>query len=468
MVWLAALPLPFGAVIERVRVPLIAVPIAVCIVATLLRLYVVRNRISSSRPTMAWLIGASGTALFILAGLLQLIPLPASLLRALSPESHAIWSAASRVAALAGVQTSALHPISVDPAATRFELYRIVALFATFTASTLLMRKPGRRVALAVILCLAAMFETFYGAREAALHRYEIWGWANRLIFNRVTGTFVNPNHFAHYLAIILPLALFVAAFAWYRSGDARAPLRRRLAMLVERQLLWVALAVISTIVCVAGILLAQSRGALLALGGGILIVAACLPGKRVTRIVLGAVAGVLLVVAVAFFLGAERTSLARISTTDAEQQRSLGGRLVGIEAAIRVWQRFPLLGSGLGTFDRVVSLEQRKNLAWTYHHAHNDYVEIAATTGTIGYLIAILTLFGGYVALVRMTFGRDAATLGWIRRAYQAAALMSLTVAMIHALFDFNFFIPANPATLAAIVGAAVAAVDHDKRTRL
>jgi O-antigen ligase len=467
MVWLAALPLPFGSVIERARLPLIGVPIAVCIVATLLRLYVVRQRLSSSRPTTAWLIWAAGMVLFLGVGLLQLIPLPSSLLRALSPESHALWSAASHIAALAGVQASALHPISVDPAATRFELYRIVALFATFTGSALLFRKPGRRVALAVVLCLAAMFETLYGAREAALHRYEIWGWKNRLIFDRVTGTFVNPNHFAHYLAIVVPMAIFIAAFAWYRTGDSRVPLRRRLAVLVERQVLWVALAVISTIVCVAGILLAQSRGALLSLGGGVLIVAACLPGKRVTRIVLGAVAGGLLVAAVAYFVGAERTSLARLSTTSGEQ-RTLGGRLTGIEAAIRLWERFPLLGSGLGTFDRVEFMEQRRDVGRTYHHAHNDYVEIAATAGSIGYLIAVVTLLGGYVALLRMTFGAAAAKLGWPRRAYQAAAMMSLTIAMIHALFDFNFFIPSNPATLAAIVGAAVAAVDHDKRTRL
>ena len=49
------------------------------------------------------------------------------------------------------------------------------------------------------------------------MERYAIWGWVNRLIFNRVTGTFVNPNHFAHYVAIVLPLALFLAAVAWHR-----------------------------------------------------------------------------------------------------------------------------------------------------------------------------------------------------------------------------------------------------------
>jgi hypothetical protein len=46
-------------------------------------------------------------------------------------------------------------------------------------------------------------------------------------------------------------------------------------------------------------------------------------------------------------------------------------------------------------------------------------------------------------------------------------AALASLTIALVHALYDFNFFIPSNPATLAAIAGAAMSVTDHDKRTR-
>jgi hypothetical protein len=70
-------------------------------------------------------------------------------------------------------------------------------------------------------------------------------------------------------------------------------------------------------------------------------------------------------------------------------------------------------------------------------------------------------------VWLVRQTFGAQAKDLTYVRRAFQAAALVSLTVAMVHALFDFNFYIPSNPSTLAVILGAAVATIDHDKRPR-
>ncbi len=467
MVWLAALPLPFGSNIEKARLPLIVVPLAVGLIATLLRLHVIRDRTNASQPTRPSLIWTCGALALIAIGALQLVPVPPSMLRVVSPESFEIWNAASRVASLAGVPTGTAHPISIDPSATTFELVRLIALFATFIAVSVLVRNHARRVVLVSVLCLAALFEAMYGLREAALQRYEIWGWVNRLIFNRVTGTFVNPNHFAHYMAILLPMALFIGALAWHRAGGPRVPLQQRLVHLIERHLLLAATSIIAAIVCLLSILLAQSRGALLAAGAGILIVAALASprSKLVRRIGFAAIGGIALVALLALFLGPERT-VRRFITSEGEQ-RTLGGRRIGIGAAVRVWQRFPVLGSGLGTFERAVFMEQREDLTRTYHHAHNDYAEIAATGGTIGALVAFAALFGGYVALLRMTFGDAAAELSWTRRAYQAAALASLTIAMVHALIDFNFFIPSNPVTLGAILGAAVSVVDRDKRTR-
>jgi len=465
LVWLAWLPLPFGSIIERARVPLIAVPLFLCALAAALRFYAIRKRESPVLPTRPWLIWGTGALIFLVAGALQLVPLPPSLLQLASPDSHAIWSAASRVAALAGVSTASFHPLTVDPRATALELFRVAAILATFITAALLIRSHARRTALAAVLCAAATFEALYGLREAALQRYEIWGWTNRLIFNRVTGTFVNPNHFAHYVAIILPLALFLIAAAWYVAGPPDLPYARRLAVLLEHHILVTGFALLAAVCCMVAILLAQSRGALLSLGAGLLAVAAMLPGRRVVRVGMSGAAGVLIVVSLVLFLGPQRT-VGRFVPNEFERQ-TLVGRRIGIEAAFSLWQRFSLFGTGLGTFERVVSMEQTQDLGKIYHHAHNDYAETGATAGTLGFTIAMVALLGGYVALLRMTFGEAASDLSWRRRAFQAAALASLTIAMVHALFDFNFFIPANPVTLAAICGAAVASIDHDRRMR-
>lgn len=460
--WLAFLPLPFGSVIDRARTPLVVVPLAVCLAAASIRLWATRDRTNTAQATRAWLIWGNGALVMLACIALQLVPLPHAALRWLSPESHAIWSAGSHVAALAGATPRTSWPITVDPHVTAFELFRLAALVATFTAAALLVRNHARRQTLALVLCAAATFEVLYGVREAALERYAIWGWVNKLIFNRVTGTFVNPNHFAHYLAIILPMALFVVAVSWHRAGHREAPRMQRLLALIDQFVAPVGFALFAALAMVAGVLLAQSRGALLSLAAGVLAVAAMLPGRRLRRIGVASLAGLIVIAALALYLGPQRTVRRFLG-----DEGSAAGRRIGIETALAVWDRFPLFGSGAGTFERVVAMEQKEDLGKTYHHVHNDYAEIAATTGAVGFMIAIVTLLGGYVALVRMSFGRGSGELSWSRRAFGAAALASLTTAMIHALIDFNFYIPANPATLAAILGAAVASIDHDKRTR-
>jgi O-antigen ligase len=464
--WLATVALPFGSVIEQARLPLVTVPLVLGAVAALIRLEATRDRTHTAQPTRAWMIFGLGGLFFILAILLQLVPLPPSMLRAISPESHAIWSRAEAVRSLVRADSAAFHPITVDPDATLFEIIRITALLATFSVTALLVRSHVRRMTLAFVLCAAALFQVFYGVREAALGRYAIWGWVNTLIFDRVTGTFVNPNHYGHYLAIVTPLAMFVGAIAWRESGARHVPLKERFAQILQKRPFLAAFSVFATIALLVGVLVSQSRGALLSLAAGMLGIAAFLPGRRVARVSFAAAAGLVLVASLVLFLGPQRT-VGRFMPTELERQ-TLVGRRIGISAAVGLWQRFPILGSGVGTFPRVVFMEHREDIERTYHHAHNDYAEIAATAGTLGAVIAFVALIGGCAALQRQTFGESARELSWRRRAYQAAALASILIACVHALFDFNFFIPANPATLASIAGAAVATVDHDKRTRL
>lgn len=463
--WLMWLPLPFGSVIEKARLPLLAPSFALCLVACALRLLATRARVDLPRPTRASVIWILGGALFLVIGLLQLVPLTPSVLGAISPESLAIWTGAAHVASLAGATVRSSFPISIDPGATQLELLRGASLLAVFTTSALLIRTHARRRALATALCLIASFEALYGLRQGALGNYEIWNWANWLIFNRVTGTFVNPNHFGHYLAILLPMALFLAAVQWRDAGPEDVPVGRRVMRLLEHGVLGTIFAVIVIVTVVAGLLVSQSRGAMLAGGVGLMVGLALLPGRRKTRLVFAVLAAVILVAALAMFLGPERT-LKRFIPTEVERN-ALSGRPIAMRAGLELFHRFPLFGSGLGTFDRVVGMTQTTGLDLTYHHAHNDYIEVAATAGTLGLVIGVVTLLGGFGWLVRITVGSNAHSLTWRRRAFQLAVLASLTTAMVHALFDFNLFIPANPATLAAMVGAAVASVDHDIRSR-
>jgi hypothetical protein len=460
LAYLVWLPLPFGSAIASAYVPLVAPPLLLAAAAAGL----CARRPGEFVASGAYRVWTAGSVLFLVVIVMQLVPVPAPLLALISRESYAIWNAAGQTSAIAtGAFTTGAHPISIDPASTRHEFFRFAALVAAFQAAAMLIRTHERRLAFAGAICVATLFEVFYGVREAALRRYAIWGWVNRLIFDRVTGTFVNPNHFAHYVSLAIPFAGFLAAVAWLESGNGDTPLQRRLKRLIERRLLLVSGALLTAAACVAAILLAQSRGALLALSGALAATAAAAAVRSRTvgrhpavAFAALALAFVLFLSALVIFLGRERT-VERFKPT-AGQEVTLVGRTVGISSALAVWRHFPLFGSGFGTFPSIVSIAQKEEVDKLFQHAHDDYAEILATTGLAGAAIGFTSLLGGWILLARAALLRPWHEGSPRRRAFQSAAWTSITMVLIHALFDFNFYIPANAATVAAIAGAAVA----------
>jgi O-antigen ligase len=449
LIWV---PLPFGSASDAAFAPLVAVPLLLCAATA-----AATSRNRGLAPTRHGLLWAWGGALSLAATLLQLLPLPMPLLRVASPESARMWRAASGVAALAGVSSASFHPITIDPGDTTAQLFRLAAYVATFITAMLLLRSTARRLVLAVVLAAMAVFETIYAVREAALQRYAIWGWKNTLIFNRATGTFVNPNHFAHYAAIILPMAVFLCALAWHTSAPPGVPRGRHIALLIERRFAMFGFGTIAAIACVAAILISQSRGAALAAIAGFALGGGIASGRRHAVVRAALIAAAAIAVFATVFLVLSRTSEAKhLQERDVS---SLTGRRSAVVTALRIWTAFPLFGSGAGTFEDLAPRWQEPGDRTLANHAHNDYAESLATTGVVGFLIGFVPLMAGTVALGRVGFGkRAAAHQSWRHRAFCGAALASIVIALLHALVDFNFYIPANPVTLAAIAGAASA----------
>ena len=455
-VYLAWLPLPFGSASDGAQIWLIVPSLVLCAAALVIRFFTPPTR-RHSRATKLWL---AGGLLFAAVIALQLLPLPPGVLGAIAPGAARIRVGADAIARLAAVTATAPHPFTLDPSDTLLQLLRVLAYLGTFTTALLLVRGGARRFALAMLFVAMATFEAVYAIHESSLQRFAIWGWKNTLMFGRASGTFVNPNHFAHYAAIILPLAGFLSALAWHQASPSSAPLGRRVAALIEKRIVLFTFGALGALSCVTSIIIAQSRGAIFAILGGVALGSALTMSGRKSaarRLLAG-----LLVVAVlamgVLLLG--QGGIAR--RLGADQAAGMGGRQVPIRAALRIWTMFPLVGSGANTFENVVLMVEGSGEI-LYNHAHNDYVEIAATMGAVGLMAGLIPLLGGYALLSRGLRRRDHQS--WRRRAFQTAALTSVGIALTHALVDFNFFIPANPSTLAAIAGAAAGASARRRR---
>ena len=454
LVYLIWVPMPFGSASDASQPPLIIPPLLICAAAALLCL-MRKPSLAETRPARIWL---AGGVLFLLIIAIQLVPLPMPVLSILSPRSAAIWGRAAGLAGLAGVKTPALHPISIDPAQTALHLYRTLAYFATFLSSMILVRDNVRRTVLAWVLAGMGVFEALYAVHEANLGRYAVWGWKNTLIFGRATGTFVNPNHFAHYAAIVLPMALYLSAYAWHTAAPPGATFGRRVVKLVEKRFMLFACGLLAALGCITAVLVSESRGAMLAIIGGVSIVGAMASdkGHPLVRGLLIALAVSAAIAAAIVVLGHTET----VSRLEHSQASQLNARRASAIGALRIWEMFPLFGSGAGTYENVVLMTRATSSEVMANHAHDDYAEILATTGALGFIVSLVSLLGGFAALARNAFGQHGEPMSWRRRAFKMAALTSMAIAMIHALVDFNFFMPANPITLAAIIGAAVVAM--------
>ena len=160
-------------------------------------------------------------------------------------------------------------------------------------------------------------------------------------------------------------------------------------------------------------------------------------------------VAGVGLVL----MIGAEQ-GLGRLAATSAYGV-TLGERVEVYRSSFELWRRFPVWGTGLGSFLDVFPLVQPRDLPLLWRHAHSGPIELLVTGGLVAAAVAAVGLAAHLVRLV-LVLRRGRRTED---RAAAVAALGALAATGLHELVDFGWTIPAVGFTLAAVVGAAAAA---------
>jgi O-antigen ligase len=106
-------------------------------------------------------------------------------------------------------------------------------------------------------------------------------------------------------------------------------------------------------------------------------------------------------------------------------------------------------VGSGLGTFEIAYPEFATVEIFGRPRHAHNDYAQFLIESGLPGFMVI--------AALVFSTLLRAAMVL-WRRRdpvytGVAFAGLMTVFSYMIHSVTDFNLQIPANAASIVAIL---------------
>ncbi|MGE0824672.1 MAG: O-antigen ligase family protein [Candidatus Binatia bacterium] len=277
-------------------------------------------------------------------------------------------------------------------------------------------------------------------------------GWGSPMLVEipRASGPFVNGDHFANYLALILPLTLGgMLSQGVFRD---RRQARR-----------WLALCSVTFGIVSIGILLSLSRGAWLAIGIGGLPFLWCgrvLFALRRSQVLLcrllllGSV-----VLLLCFVLGG--TSLddqvsSRIKYTLTEDA-GLHERVAVWQASLAMIRDFPLFGVGLGAWADVFPHYQKP--PWNvriWQQAHNDYIQCLTEAGLIG-----AVLLGWFFLLAAMQLHRGLRSSPPELLPIGVGMISSLIVMAVHSGVDFSLQIPAN-AVLFIVLLAIVLRLSH------
>ena len=136
-----------------------------------------------------------------------------------------------------------------------------------------------------LVIAASGTFQAVYGSVEYLTGHQHIFGYAKEFYVQQATGTFINRNHFASYLAMTLPMAMGVMLFG-IREAPRGLSWRQRIVASMEPRHLAIPFAGLAIVAMWIGVFLSYSRGGLAAALLATAIVSFAATGGR-ARIVL-------------------------------------------------------------------------------------------------------------------------------------------------------------------------------------
>ena len=372
---------------------------------------------------------------------LQLLPLPLGLLQALSPEA-ARWHAAT-----AWPIPASAAPLTLDRYGTFDGALKCAAYVAFFALSLALLDGRRRIAAAAYTLVLSGFAQAMYGGLVSLS---ELGAPAH--------GSFFHRNHYAAYLVLCLSvgLGLLISNLTGEVSRSWKQFFRNIVAWILSPKMrLRLAL-----IVMVIALVLTRSRMgnvsffASLLITGTIALLLAKRAGKSIVVLIVSLI--VIDIFIVGAYFGVQRV-LDRIEQTSLQTEDR---DEIAVDA-LRLWQDYPVFGSGLGSFHVVFPRYPKQDLGDLYTHAHNDYLQFACETGVVGIVLLGLLVFMSFLAALRAQIGRHDSLM----RAISFGAMMAIIALGLHSTVDFNFQIPANALTFMLMLAFAWISLYHGHR---
>lgn len=312
--------------------------------------------------------------------------------------------------------------LTLDPFSTGYFAIRIFLLLLFFAAALRFIhgKRVAQRIAVAVIVFGAAL--AFVGIVMRLVSPEAIYGMRptpQAIPFS----PFVNQHHFAAFMEMTVGLTV-----AFLLGGGLKSD--RRALLLIALSLMLIA------------VMMTGSRGGFISIAAVFAFAAAAIYFDRPRRTVehrtlirtAAIIAPVLLTAAAAavFISGAD--PLTRGLGVENTQADFTSGRTHFWSVAWQIFLNHPIVGAGLDAFGVAFTRYDTWNGFFRVEQAHNDYLQMLADGGVIGFALAAAFIF--------LLFKRGAAAVKGStspgRRSIAVGALAGCFGVLVHSFFDF------------------------------
>lgn len=349
------------------------------------------------------------------------------------------------------VYAAVRHSFAEIEYVSRRELIEIVLATAVFflVATSVSGSREARWLTGGLLVLAAAV--AMYGVYQALAKSDLVWTSVRPAQYaGRGSGTFINPNHLAGHLAMILPLGVALTILS-------RTSWTLRI------------LAAYCVLVVLAGLIFSFSRGGWVAGAGGVgLIVLLLGILRRQSR-------GWLVVLCAVIVLGgllASSTMFMKSRAKLTEQEYNSwekSTRFLIWKAAYQEWQLNPWWGSGADHFQYRYYAHRDTWLQTNPVRVHNDYLNTVCDYGVAGFslvMLFLILLFARAGRAVWRTWRLESAASRSAsdQMAILAAAAAGLFALAIHSVVDFNLHLRAN-LLVAPVLAGLVAGLTRELR---
>jgi O-antigen ligase len=354
--------------------------------------------------------------------------------------------------------------LSICPHATRTELLKIFSYLGAFLLIINYVDSKRKFLRISAAIALGGIVVALLGIAQKITAAPKIY-WFWKPFFKEDAsffGPFVNPNHFAGYIEMVIPLSIGLLIFQWKSLvRDQVRGIREFLINIGDEKGCKLVLFFFLIILMVGALFLSYSRAGVISFSGSMMCLLAMVVRRERARQNIFIVV-VLLISTFSFLVWMGIRPLLEEFTTirDISRDYDIQYRFQNWKDSLRLVRDFPVFGVGLEAFPSLFPKYKTATLQYYYLYLENDYLQLLCEMGIVGFGIFLwfAVSFARVIGLGDSKYGGG--KVSSIQYISLYGCLTGLIAIVIHSFWDFNMRIPSNALLLSMLMGLAICGI--------